>query len=157
MSPARSGHVSSPLTRASGFTYFVLAALFSLGIAVQVFLAGLGVLVNPSYFAWHKSFAHLIEWIPLLMMVAAAIAKFPRRFIALTLLVFVLFLLQYVFLSLMPQLGLAPLRALHVVNAIVIFPLSVRLTRDSWRQLQVKQRDTQTKNLNPENEKGIQT
>ena len=38
-----------------------LAALVCSAVVTQVFLAGLGLLVDPSYLAWHSSFVHLIE------------------------------------------------------------------------------------------------
>jgi Family of unknown function (DUF6220) len=132
----------SKLVQGSRITYIFLAALFTLGIAVQVFLAGMGVLVSPSYFAWHETFAHIIEAIPILMIIAAALARLSWQLTALTALVFVLFILQYVFLYLMPQLGLMPLRALHAVNALALFWLGVHLSQQVWLLLRKEQFDS---------------
>jgi hypothetical protein len=122
----------SNLARGSSLTYILLAALFTLGIVAQVFLAGMGALVSPSYFAWHETFAHFIEFIPLLMIVVAAVARLSLKLILLTVLLLVLVMLQYVFLYLMPQLGLMPLRALHAVNALALFGLGMNLRRQVW-------------------------
>jgi Family of unknown function (DUF6220) len=131
----------SKLTRGSRITYIFLAALFTLGVGVQVFLAGLGVLVSPSYFAWHKRFAHVIEFLPLVMVLVGIVAQLSWHTTALTGLLVVLFVLQYVFLYLMPQLGLMPLRALHAVNALAMFWLTIYLGRTTWQQLRSARRD----------------
>lgn len=52
----------------------------------MVFLAGLGVLVSPSHFAGHRRLAHFIEAVPLLMVVAALLARLPRKLLGLTVL-----------------------------------------------------------------------
>jgi Family of unknown function (DUF6220) len=122
----------SNLARGSRLTYIVLAVLFTLGVGVQVFLAGMGALVSPSYFAWHETFAHFLEFIPLLMIIVAAVARLSLKFILLTVLLLVLVMLQYVFFYLMPQLGLMPLRALHAVNALALFGLGMNLSRQVW-------------------------
>jgi uncharacterized membrane protein len=51
-------------------------------------------------------------------------------FSALTL---VLFMLQYVFLWVMPSLGVPVLRALHAVNALALFWLTLYLTQNVSR------------------------
>jgi hypothetical protein len=74
-------------------TFLMLA-----GIIVQVFYAGAEALVNPNYFNLHRSFAHLIELLPLVMLVSGLVARVPRRINGLSALLFGLFILQYVFL-----------------------------------------------------------
>jgi Family of unknown function (DUF6220) len=133
----------SPLARGSGLLYRFLAASLTSAIVVQVFLAGLGILVNPNYFAWHGNFAHFIEFIPLVMLLFGVIAKLDRRTLLLTTLTLVLVMLQYVFLHLFPSLGLTPLRALHAVNALALFWLSLQLGRKVQQHLESHQRDLQ--------------
>lgn len=53
--------------------YIVLAWAFAVCVAVQVFLAGMGVFMSPLYFQSHASFVHAFEWIPVLMLVAALV------------------------------------------------------------------------------------
>jgi hypothetical protein len=143
MVQARSNKSLSPLARGSSLLYRFLAAFLTFAIVVQVFLAGLGVLVNPSYFAWHGNFAHIIEFIPLLMLLVGVMAKLDRGILLLTTLTLVLVVMQYVFLHLFPQVGLTPLRALHAVNALVLFSLSLQLGRKVQQHLQSHQRDLQ--------------
>lgn len=137
----RSNTSLSSLARGSSLFYRFLAAFLTFAIIVQVFLAGLGVLVNPSYFAWHGNFAHVIEFLPLVMLVVGIMAKLSRQTLLLTALAFVLVVLQYVFIHLMPQLGLMPLRALHAVNALAIFWLSLHLGCRVRQHLQTHQHD----------------
>jgi hypothetical protein len=143
MVQAHSNKYLSPLARGSSLLYRFLAAFLTLAITVQVFLAGLGILVNPRYFAWHGNFAHVIESIPLLLLLLGVMAKLDRGTLLLTLLTLVLVMLQYVFLHLFPQVGLTPLRALHAVNALVLFALSRHLWRKVQQHLKTHQRDLQ--------------
>jgi predicted Kef-type K+ transport protein len=111
----------------------LLAAFFTLGVIVQVFLAGLGMLVNPSYFVWHETFAHVLEFVPLLMLLFGLGARLQKQTLLLTSLLIVLVAFQYVFLYLAPQLGLMTLRALHAVNALALFWLGMYLARTVWQ------------------------
>src|SRR5690606_19123062 len=61
--------------KAARITYVTLAWAFVACIAVQVFLAGMGVFVSPRYFQSHTGFVHLFEWIPVVMFITA----FPGR------------------------------------------------------------------------------
>lgn len=47
-------------------------------------------------------------------------------------LLFVLFVFQYLFLWVLPALGLPALRALHAVNALALFWLAERLAKRVW-------------------------
>jgi cytochrome c553 len=142
MSPTPSDKSLSPLARGSRLLYVFIARLFTLGVVVQVFLAGLGVLVNPSYFVWHENFSHVIGFFPLVMLLVGLVAGLRWQTLVLTALLSVLFVLQYIFLYLMPQLGLMPLRALHTVNALSLFWLSVHLGSRVWRQLRMAQHNS---------------
>lgn len=139
MPPSTHPKSVSSSARAAGIAYIALAALFALGTVTLVFLAGLGVLVDPSRFAVHPSFAHFIELLPLLMVFAALLARLPRKLLGLTVLLLLLFGAQYAFLYLMPMLGLTPLRALHAVNALAMFWLALWLLQAAWRQLRGRQ------------------
>jgi hypothetical protein len=145
----------SPLARGAGMVYTVLAGLFTLGVVIMVFLAGLGVLVSPSYFVWHETFSHVIEFVPVLMLLVGFFAKLRWQTLALTALLFALFMLQYVFLYLMPQLGLMPLRALHAVNALALFSLSSHLRKIVWERLQPTRHETKMQNLQRSGEQEV--
>jgi len=115
--------------------YMLCAWLFAASIVLQVFFAGLAVLVNPSYFDLHRAFGPTIELFPILMLAAGVIGRLPRRVLALTTLGLVLFMFQYVFLYAMPRLGLPLLRALHAVNALALFWLAMYFGQRAWRLL----------------------
>ncbi len=131
MTATPSAHLQrrSPLIPGARRFYLVLAGLFAVGIVLQVFFAGLGVLVNPSYFGWHTTFAHLLELILLVMPVVGFFGRVGWQSFGLNGLLFVLFGMQYFFMY-----GLqGPLRALHVVNALALFWLAIQLGQQSWR------------------------
>ena len=120
--PSRGTQRRSTVAHVSRIIYLLLAGLFAGGIGIQVFLAGAGVLVNPSYFAMHASFAHILELFPLLMVIVALVARLPWRQVGLTALLFVLFMLQYFFLyGVAAATGIVMLRAFHAVNALAMF------------------------------------
>jgi hypothetical protein len=120
--------------------YTLCAWLFAASIVLQVFFAGLGVLVNPGYFDLHRAFGPTIELFPVLMLVAGVIGRLPWRVLALTALGLVLFMFQYIFLYAMPRLGLPTLRALHAVNALALFWLGMYFGQRAWRLLRESQR-----------------
>lgn len=43
------------------YGYLLLAGLFALGILAQVFIAGLAIFVDASYWVRHTTFVHLLE------------------------------------------------------------------------------------------------
>lgn len=125
-----------PVVQWARGAYLLCAACFASALVVQVFFAGAGVLVDPRYFALHTAFGHLIEVVPPILLLIALIARLPWRLSALSALVYVLFMLQYVFLYLLGRVtGLPVLRALHAVNALVLFWIAVYLTQRGWQLL----------------------
>lgn len=103
----------------------VLGVLFVAGVVTQVFLAGLGVLVGPRYFGWHTTFAHVLEAVIVLMLLIAAVGRLGWREFGSTFLLLVIFTAQYVFIHGMS----GPARALHLVNALVLFGFGLSLTK----------------------------
>ncbi len=108
---------------------------------LQVFLAGAGVLVDPRYWAMHTVWGHSIQVFPIFLLLVGLIARLPWRMLLLTALVFVLFMLQYLFLWVLPgAVGIKALRALHAVNALAFFWIALYLAQRSWRLLRAPQR-----------------
>lgn len=136
-------HQAQPLMPGARWAYLVLSGLFAASVAVQVFFAGLGVLVNPTYFGWHTNFAHVIGPLLVALIVTGVLGRVGRRSLGLTLLVLVLSWLQYV--SIYALQGVP--RALHVVNALALFWLALHLVQCSWRLIRTVQRE---RKLNPE-------
>jgi hypothetical protein len=107
-----------------------LALLFPVGLLVQVFLAGLGVFDSPQAFATHREVGYTLSLVPVVLAVVGLIAGVPRRLTGLAALIFVLFVLQSVFVAVR---GDAPsLAALHPVNGFVITILAFVIARDAW-------------------------
>ena len=136
-------HQAQPLMPGARWAYLVLTGLFAASVAVQVFLAGLGVLVNLTYFGWHTTFAHVLGPLPVALIVTGVLGRVGRRSHGLTLLILVLFWLQYV--SIYALQGVP--RALYVINALALFWLALHLAQRSWRLIRTVQRE---RKLNPE-------
>ena len=79
-------------------SYVVLAWLFVAGTVVQVYFAGLGLLVDPTQLRLHVSLGNILHSIVLLQLVLAFTARLPRPIAGLTVLQNVLFFAQYAFI-----------------------------------------------------------
>lgn len=101
-------------------TYEVLAYLLASGVLVQVFLIGMVVLGGQgAWLAYHRSFGNWLGILILLMLVAALLARLPIRMLAATVGLFVLYFMQFMLVGSLG--GTAALRALHAVNAVILF------------------------------------
>lgn len=119
--------------------YLLAAGLVGVAIVVQVFLAGAAVLVDPAYWAAHRGMGNTIEFLALALVLIGLGTRLPWRVQGLGGLLYGLMLLQYVFLYLMPQIGLPLLRALHAANALALFSVTVVLVMQVRRQLERRQ------------------
>ncbi len=115
--------------------YLGTAVLVGVAIVGQVFFAGAAVLVNPAYWAAHRGLGNTIEFLALVLVLAGLGTRLSWRVQGLGGLLYVLMLLQYVFLYLMPGIGLPLLRALHAVNALALFGVTSMLILQVWRQV----------------------
>lgn len=109
-----------------------LAWLFVVAVAVQFLLAGLGVLGGEDLEAhrqWGYTALHLI---PVLMLIAAIAGRMGWTVIGVTIGLFVLVFLQPLFAA--PDLDPRWLRALHVLNALVIALLGYYLAQRGTRR-----------------------
>jgi Family of unknown function (DUF6220) len=95
--------------------YYGLAVLFLLGVFVQVFLAGLTVFGGTSIDS-HRVLGFALTVGALLMLVVAAVGRLPRPTILLTILLLGLAVLQTVLVNI----DVDEIAALHTVNALVI-------------------------------------
>lgn len=128
----RARHVSR-FVRVLRVSYVLVAVCFAAAIAVQVFLAGAGVLVHPRYIGVHTRLGHVMHFFPLGLIVLSLAGRLPWRLIGLTTATLLLFALQYIFLWVIPALGVPLLRALHAVNALALFWMALYLTQQVWR------------------------
>jgi hypothetical protein len=113
--------------------YLVLALLFAGAVILQVFFAGATLLVDARYLIDHRSFGEAIWPLPILMIVASLIARLPGRFVLLSLLLLILYVMQYALIHVFPSLGIPTVfRALHAVNALLLFWTALHLAKSSW-------------------------
>ena len=124
------------LVRLARLAYFLGTVLFSSGIALQVFFAGATLLVNNSYLIQHRQFGEMLTAFPVVILVTALVGRLPRQLTLLSILPLVFFSLQYMFLYAIGSMGLpSRFRALHAVNALVLFWITQYLAKSGWRLL----------------------
>lgn len=126
---------SGPLQSLLRWAVLLLLSAFAGAVVLQLFLAGLGVFVDPVYFRWHVLSSRMLG--PLLI-AAIGLALFARagvRFLAVAAVAFVLYGLQFMFVHVVSGSG----RALHVVNALLLFVLTQWLVGEVWRRLRPEQ------------------
>lgn len=112
--------------------HVVVAWLLVAAIVVQVWLAGLAIpqLGGTGSFVTHRDFGYLIGLIALVLLVTALPSGLGRRRILQSLGIFGLYIVQ----TSLPYMGIAPIEALHPVNAVVLFVASLVYARAVWRE-----------------------
>jgi len=113
------------------YVYAGLAWLFLIGIVVQVFLAGVGIFGVQRDFEPHIGLGWTLHLGPVLLLVAAAIAKVGRRIIWWNVALLVAVGIQPFLPSMRNDLPFAA--ALHPVNALIIFWLALTIGLQAWR------------------------
>jgi len=109
--------------------------LFVACAVVQVFLAGLGVFgLPPNDFAAHRDWGYTFGYLVLIILILALVGRLPRRQVALSVLLLVLFFLQSVFVAIRGD--YPSVAALHPLNGFVILLVAIILGRDGWRLVQ---------------------
>jgi L-asparagine transporter-like permease len=119
--------------------YRYLLSLFTLGVVVQFFLAGLGVFrVNHGasdarfdhVFAPHRALGNILFIVALLVLLAAIVARLGRTRVLVTLVFPILVFLQ----SVLANNGPSWVRALHPVVAVLVLALAGSFTGRLWRE-----------------------
>jgi heme A synthase len=109
-----------------------VAGLFAVCAIIQVFLAGLGVFDDASAFATHREFGYMFGLLTIVMLVLALVGGMPRKYAGLSALLFVLFILQSVFVQLRDS--MPAVAALHPLNGFLILALGILTTWWSWQE-----------------------
>jgi hypothetical protein len=101
-------------------------------IVVQVWLAGMAIpqLGGNGSFATHRDVGYGIGLLTLLLVIAAIVAGSGRRRIGQAAGLLGLYVIQ----SSLPYVGIAPIEALHPVNAVLMFVVSLVYARSMWRE-----------------------
>ena len=121
----------SPATgriRAFRFVYGALALIYFACIVLQVFFAGMGVFVNADDLQLHRAFANDFEYLSLLMFVISFFGGIRGGLRWYTLGLLALTMLQHMTVRVLP----GALAALHTVDALALFWISLHLMRRSW-------------------------
>jgi hypothetical protein len=116
-----------------------LLSIFTLGVIVQFFLAGLGVFrvqggASDSrfdhVFAPHRALGNTLFIVAVVVLLAAMVARLSRARVGLSAALVVLVFLQSVF----ADNGPSWFRAIHPVNAVLILALAGSFTGTLWRE-----------------------
>lgn len=117
------------MTRAARYAYLILSWAFLLGLAVQVFFAGLGFFAGRANFETHASLGYLLHLSPILVLAAAALSRAGSRHwqwaLGLVVAVFVIPFFVYARSS-TPELA-----ALHPVAAVIASWVALRVALNS--------------------------
>jgi 4-hydroxybenzoate polyprenyltransferase len=107
-----------------------VAVLFVVGLIAQVWLAGRGVFESPTMFDTHRSLGYNLSLFTIALLVLGLLGGMGRRPAILAVVIFVLFILQSVFVVMRDS--QPAVAALHPVNGFLILFLAIVLARDSW-------------------------
>ena len=108
----------------------IVAVLFVVGLIAQVWLAGRGVFESPTMFDTHRSLGYTLSLFTIALLVLGLLGGMGRRPAILAVVIFVLFILQSVFVVMRES--NPAVAALHPVNGFLILFLAIVLARDSW-------------------------
>jgi hypothetical protein len=100
------------------------------GLLVQVWLAGRGVF-DKTGFDPHRSFGYMLSLLPIVLLVLGLLSGMGRRAALMAVAIFLLFILQSVFVAL--RADQPAVAALHPVNGFVILLIAIVLAVDSTR------------------------
>lgn len=120
----------STRVRLARYGFVLLAALFIVGVMVQVFIAGMAVFVNPARWSMHATFVHYIEILLPVMLVMAFLGRLSWRLKLSPVVLFVLIVVQYTTALTFSDSVVA---AVHPVNALVLFGVAATITHRAWR------------------------
>ena len=113
------------------YVYLGLVWLYVAGILVQVFLAGMGLFGIPRDFAPHVGLGWLLHLVPILLLIAAAVARVGSRLIWWNVALLVVQFVQPIFA--LARDDTPVVAAFHPVLALVIFWLAVTIGLKAWR------------------------
>lgn len=121
------------LKTAARIGYVIAAWVLVAMVVVQVFHAGVAVLVRPGDWAPHTSFGSVFSLPVMLMFILSLAGWMPVRFFLLSLGLYALYMLQYLLIYLPGQAGLPALSALHPVNALAILLTAKYAAQSAWQ------------------------
>lgn len=103
--------------------------LFVICLLIQFFTVGMAVFINPSWWARHVLFSHVIGFLGLILFLVALFGRFSKEIWGLTGLMNILFLVQGSTVHL--PIPFSP--AFHPVNALLLFWTATTIAWKTWR------------------------
>ena len=128
--------VRRPLVWWIHMLYVVLAWVFVLCIAIQVFLAGLSVFIGSSWWTIHIRTGYLFFLLPVLLLPIGLAGRLSRSLVLLNALLIALYVLQWSLVQFSWMLAFPLLGAFHPVNAMLMFLTAVLLAIRAQRWVQ---------------------
>jgi hypothetical protein len=119
------------------FVYGVLAAGYLVCVILQVFFAGLGIFVDSNNLELHRTFANYFEFASIIMFLLSFAGRIKGSLRWLPLGLFVLTSLQHMSIQFS---GMLP--AIHTVDALLLFWISLHLTKRSLSWLLLRSENT---------------
>lgn len=116
------------------YVYLGLIGIYLAGILVQVFLAGTGLFGVSRDFEPHIGLGWILHLVPVLLLIAAAVARVGRQLMWWTTALLLVQFIQPILPSLRADLPWAA--ALHPVLALIIFWLALTIGLKAWRLVQ---------------------
>jgi hypothetical protein len=128
------------MVRGARYAYAVLAWAFVAGLVVQVFFIGLGLFAGSENLALHVSLGWILHLAPILILVAAAVARAGRQRLLMAAALAVTVFIVPILVSLRES---APVfAALHPVGALLAFLFAILVARNATRLLSSPHTDT---------------
>ena len=113
------------------YVYLVLVWIYLAGILVQVFLAGIGMFGVAKDFEPHVGLGWILHLVPVLLLIAAAVARVGSRLIWWTVGLLVVQFIQPILATMRTDQPVVA--AFHPVLALVIFWLALTIGLRAWR------------------------
>jgi hypothetical protein len=120
------------MAKVARYLYAGLAWLFLVGVALQVFLAGMVVVAGQMGWANHTILGHTLILPLLLMLLTMYLGRLPGTLKRMTWLLFVVYLVQSDFIIFL-RTAAPVISAFHPVLALVDFALGLALARQALR------------------------
>ncbi|MFJ5714523.1 DUF6220 domain-containing protein [Neobacillus sp. NPDC093127] len=123
--------------RTGRFIYGLLAAGYLVCIILQVFFAGMGLFVDSDNWQMHRVFANYFEFGAILMFLLSFFGRIRGGLRWLPLGLFVLTSLQHMTIRTFS----GSFRALHTIDALLLFWISIYLMKRSWKWLRLGRKE----------------
>lgn len=118
--------------RIGRIVYLVLAIIFALSVAAQIFFAGMAIFISPANWMKHMTFVHLFGFnIPIFMLAFAVIGALPRwaywQLLGILISIFLMYFTANISADL-PWFG-----SMHPVLGVLLFVLSCTIVSKVWK------------------------